>query len=194
MTRALVLIFAMLALPRGVAATPIALPSQQVDAGGYFYEVFPGDYVLLDASDSFSNTPDFTGHIPIVMYEWDLNNDGTFEGDLTSQFVVHTLAGIVPSDLRTSSPFVYWQNANWAFGLDQSINLRVLDASGQRSLASEATIRVLSLDSRPPGFVGPQPPVTVPEHAAGVELIAGAVGLAGYLFRSPQFRRRRKGQ
>ena len=105
----------------------VLLVAPTADAGGP-YNSRVGQMVTLDGSQS--RDPDAAPG-DILIYHWDLNNDGIFEGSIVDPpGPVTTPQGSRPLDVRTSSPTLQYRNENWPFGGSQTIRLRVTDTSG----------------------------------------------------------------
>lgn len=126
---------------------PLAVASPFIENGGYVYTVDAGAAATLDGSSSFD--PDGCYGDQIVLYSWDMNNDGVIVDPLVNPVgIVETAAGESPRDVQTTSPTFQYRNLNWIAGAQQPIGLQVTGGNPTvpgRNLTSELSPAVIRI-------------------------------------------------
>jgi hypothetical protein len=131
---------------------PVAISSPFNDGIDHFYNVDAGATVTLDGSGSFDDDQCFGDQV--VLYSWDMNNDGVIDADaiIDPSGIVETAAGETPKDVKTASPTFQYRNLGWTAGGQQTIRLQVTSGNATvpgRNLTSELSPAVIRVGAAP---------------------------------------------
>ncbi|HKR09303.1 MAG TPA: Ig-like domain-containing protein, partial [Gemmatimonadaceae bacterium] len=131
---------------------PVAISSPFNDDVDHFYTVDAGAPLTLDGSGSFDEDGCYGDEV--VLYSWDMNNDGVIDADaiVNPSGIVETAAGESPRDVQTTSPTFQYRNLGWTAGVQQTIGLRVTSGNATipgRNLTSALSPAVIRVGTGP---------------------------------------------